>query len=303
MYGSQMGRINKGSKAIKRIIIINIIVFLIANIFVSYFRMNGGGEGFLPNLALSSDIVTILTKPWTLITSMFMHIDFMHILFNMLYLYWFGKILQESYGGQAVVSSFILGGLVGAIFYIMFYQLLMPSGIGGLAIGASGGVTSIMVASAAINPERRMNLFLIGPVKIKWVVLVLFILSSVINFHENTGGKVDHIGGAVFGLIFAMNLKRGKNIAGWFDRMMTSLAKFFHIKTTTTYGKDKSYGFRGAMDKRPKEFRERTAKNFKNNLDEKKEMDRLLDKISKKGGYKKLSKDEQERLKQLSQKY
>ena len=162
MFGSQMARMKQSKSALKRLIVINIIVFIIANIFISYFITSGEGlPSFFDNIALSSDVITVLKKPWTLITSMFMHEGFMHILFNMLFLWWFGKILQESYGGQSIVASYILGGLLGAVFYIAFYQFFMPGQIGALAIGASGGVTAVMVASAAINPNRQMNLLLI----------------------------------------------------------------------------------------------------------------------------------------------
>ena len=114
--------------------------------------------------------------------------------------------------------------------------------------------------------------------------MALFILSSVINFHENIGGKIGHFGGAAFGLLYAYNLKNGKNIAVWFDKLMSYLARVFNVKTTSSIG-GKSFAFRGAMDRRPKDIIESTQKNYTTKVEAKKEMDRLLDKINRKGSY------------------
>lgn len=302
LYGNPMYRMNSGSKILTRLIVINIIFFILSNIFISSSILSGGsGSSVLEFLGISSDIGSIATKPWTIITHMFTHFGVFHILSNMLILYWFGKILKETYGGQAVLSNYILGGLFGALFFVIFVPLLSLSS-NTIGIGASGAVLSIVATTGILFPDKRINMFLIGVVKLKWVVLALVIMSTLINFHENIGGKLAHLGGVVFGIMYAYNLKRGKNISKGFESLMTLFAEKLGIKTSSTTNKGKTNTFRGKQDRRPKEIREKIEQAVINKKSAKREMEGLLDKIKKKG-YKNISKDEKNRLKELSKYY
>lgn len=302
MYNNHTRRLYSSNKAIKRILIINIAFFLIANIIVSSLVGSGGDSStFLRETALSSDIWIALSKPWTFITSMFLHLDFMHILFNMLYFWWFAQILKDSHSSQSVISSYVLGALVGAVFYLIYGGLIDETHV---ALGASGGVTAIMVAAATINPNKTQNLLFIGPVKIKWIVLAIFILTTVLNIHENTGGKVDHMGGAAFGFVYAYYLKRGINISGWFDRFIERLSRLTRIPRNKTKIEKNAYntGFRGAIDRRDEVSKSLTIKNILTRKQKEKEVDKLLDKINR-VGYTNLSDKEKDRLKELSKDY
>lgn len=301
MYKNPSFIMKNRSKVITRLIIINVIIFILANIFMSASIVGGGdGSSFLENIALSSDLKSSLVKPWTYITSMFTHLDFFHILFNMLYLWWFGKILQEGYGGQSVLASYVLGGLLGSLFYVILFSSLLTPEESRLAMGASAGVSAIMVAAGVTFPNRYINLFLIGPIKLKWIVLALFILTNLIALHVNIGGKIAHIGGALFGLIYAMQLKRGKNIGKGFDNLMSFFAQKLNIRTSTTLNKGGTSTFRGKMDRRPISIRKEIEKARMSKNSAKKEMEKMLDIVSKKG-YENLSNPEKEKLKKLSE--
>lgn len=300
MYNNQVNRLTQSNRAINRILIINIVFFVIANILISSLIYSGGSDStFLNQTALNSNVWIALSKPWTFITSMFLHVNFMHILFNMIYFWWFAKILKESYSGQSVISAYVVGGLVGAIFYLIYGAFLSTEHI---ALGASGGVMSIMVAAATISPNRTQSLLFIGEVKIKWIVLFLFLLTTVFNIHENTGGKIDHLGGATFGFAYAYFLKRGINIGSWFDYIIQKLSKLLRIPSNKIIPQTVNTGFRGAIDRRDEQSRSVAINNVLTRKQREKEIDILLDKINR-VGYINLTEKEKNRLKELSKNY
>jgi membrane associated rhomboid family serine protease len=296
MNKNSVFKFNNSNQTLIRIIAINIIIFIISNMIISYLSLHGGDDKvLLKNLGISSFLSHDLYKPWTIITNMFTHFEFMHIFFNMLYLWWFGKILQETYSGKSILTAYFLGGISGGVFLILFDSYFSRFGLESIGIGASGAVMSIMFAAMTVNPDRNVPLLFIGNIKIKWIVFFLFLTSTLLDFHENTGGKLDHIGGSIFGFLYVFYLKRGVNIGSWFEKII-SLFSFNRNKVLV-----ENYGFRGMSDRRSNESIELTKRNFKNKIETEKEIDILLDKVSK-VGFKKLSDSEKERLTELSKK-
>jgi len=252
--------------------------------------------GFLNHLAVPANLEVLAKRPWTLITYMFLHVDFIHILFNLLWLYWFGTVFIQELGLKKLLSTYLLGGLTGGILYVVFYNVFpVFEGVreGSIALGASASVMSVVVATATFQPERRMQLVLIGPIKIVYIALFMFIFTSLVDFSVNTGGKIAHIGGALSGFLFAYYYKRGKDITKGFDRIMDSIATWFKPgkeKLKVTYK-------RSAGQKPPADdiqYKQEKAA-------EQKEIDQILDKISK-AGYDSLSSREKEMLFKMSNK-
>jgi len=295
----------KSNKGINKLILLNVIFFLFANIIVSSLRGSGSEVDFLSKFALSSNWFNVVMKPWTIITSMFLHIDILHILFNMLYLFVFGKILSSRLGSQSVVSVYIFGGIVGALFYVLFYSII-PGTSDHLALGASGGVMAVMAAATTLSPDKRLRLFLFGEIKLKWIFLVLFILTSVYNIDVNTGGKIDHMGGAFYGFLY-ITLIRTRNLylGRWFDRLCLSLSykipQKSSFKKTKTKGKYRSTGFRGSVDRRDVKSRTNAVDNFIEQDEIEEELDKLLARV-KKVGFENLSERDKQRLIELSKK-
>ena len=252
--------------------------------------------GFISYLAVPANLELLAHRPWTLITYMFLHVDFIHILFNLLWLYWFGTIFIQELGLKKLLSTYLIGGLAGGILYVIFYNLFnVFAGVreASIALGASASVMAVVVATATYQPERRMHLILIGPVKIVYIALVMFILTSMVDFSTNTGGKIAHIGGALTGFLFAHYYKKGKDITKGFDRTMDSIASWFKP------GKDRmrvTYK-RSGEQKPPADDLEYNQRK----VEEQKEIDKILDKISK-AGYDSLSSREKELLFKLSNK-
>jgi len=258
------------------------IVLYLANVYELF-------PSFLNYLAVPANLDVLARRPWTLISYMFLHVDFIHILFNLLWLYWFGTVFIQELGLKKLLSTYLLGGLAGGILYVISYNTFpVFEGVReqSIALGASASVMAVVVAAATYQPDRRMHLILIGPVKIVYIALVMFILTSMVDFSVNTGGKIAHIGGALTGFLFAYYYRRGKDITRGFDRMMDTIATWFkpRERLKVTYK-------RSAEQKSPADDLEYN----KQKAEEQKEIDRILDKISK-AGYDSLSSREKEML-------
>ncbi|MBA4321962.1 MAG: rhomboid family intramembrane serine protease [Odoribacter sp.] len=241
-------------------------------------------------LSVPSSLQDLLVKPWTTITYMFTHKELLHILVNLLWLYWFGKIFLEYLDQRKLVAVYLLGGISGALTYVLSYNIFPAfQGVVGESVpllGASASVMAIVVAIAAYVPDYTVYLFLLGRVKIKYIALGIFILTSVMDFSVNSGGKLAHIGGALFGYLYILNYRQGRDIGKGINRIMDFFVTLLKPakKLKVTY-------------KRPADDYE--FNKFK--ADHQKEINKILDKISK-GGYDSLTKTEKEILFRESQK-
>lgn len=203
-------RIMRGKNYTQKLILLNSVIFVVLNIILAA-ASPAMGESIIRNIGLPAHLTTSILKSWTYFTYMFIHQGFFHILFNMLWLYWMGRIVSDLYGSDRVLIMYIFGGLAGGVIFTMMGAIgfIPPTSF---LIGASGGVLAVMTGTAALLPDYQMRLILIGPVKLKYVVLVGFILSTVLDFTQNFGGKMAHVGGAAFGLIYGLQLKKGIEI-------------------------------------------------------------------------------------------
>jgi len=276
---------------LSRLIYLNIAVFiLITLVAIIGFLLNNANisDKTLNFFAVPSSLKILLLRPWTLITYMFLHKDIWHILFNMLWLYSFGRIFLEYLDQRKLVAVYLLGGISGALVYILSFNLFPAfSGIvaESIAIGASASVLAVVIAISAYVPDYTVQLFLFGRIKIKYMALAIFILTSIMDFSVNSGGKLAHIGGAFFGYFYTLNLKKGHDIGKGINTIIDLFVTIFkprkklkvtHKKVTTEY-----------------EYNKIKAQNQA-------QVDRILEKISK-GGYDSLTKEEKETLFKESQ--
>ena len=280
------------ANSLSRLIYINAIVFLVFLVFeiISFLFNNPDIEAAVLHLfAIPASLKTLLVRPWTLITYMFTHKDIWHILFNMLWLYWFGKIFLDYLDQRKLVAIYFLGGISGAIVYVLSFHIF-PAFTGmvhdSVAIGASASVMAIVISTAAYIPDYSINLFLLGRIRIKYIALAIFILTSFMDFSVNSGGKLAHMGGALFGFLYILNLRKGKDIAKGFNRIIDFLATLFKPR------------------KKMKVSYKRPVTDYEYNKiksDRQLKINQILDKISK-GGYDSLTKEEKEFLFSESQK-
>ena len=164
---------------LQRLLIVNVVLFIVIRLVNSLTQLYNTPlldfEFVSKWLAVPAAPLVLLTKPWTLITYMFYHWDFMHLLFNMLWLFWMGRIFQEYLGSKKLLNTYILGGISGGIMYILAYNVfpLFANSVGAAyALGASASVLAITVATATLLPDYAISLLFFGPVKLKWIALV-----------------------------------------------------------------------------------------------------------------------------------
>lgn len=277
-------RYKQGSVLLK-LIYINVAVFIIIRLLAVFLTLfNWDTLNFLSYVEVPSSLSVLLIRPWTLITYMFVHYEILHILFNMLWLYWFGVIFLQYFGEKQMGGLYILGGLAGAVFYIISYNVFPYfSGHQGMMCGASASVIAIVVATAMRVPDYKVNLLFLGAISLKYIAIVTILIDLLSVTSGNGGGHIAHLGGACLGVLFMYRWKNGKDITRPVNRIIDYLATVFKpgIKIKIKHKKNR----RPETDM---EYRER--KNRENN-----EIDAILDKI-KKSGYNALSSDEKKRL-------
>ena len=283
--------LHKGT-SLTRLIYLNIAVFIVISVvsIIAFLLDNPAiSVKAIDLMSVPASLRALLAKPWTIVTYMFTHKDIWHILFNMLWLYWFGRIFLEYLDQRKLVAVYLLGGISGAIVYVLSFNIFpVFTGIiaESVAIGASASVMAIVIAIAAYVPNYTIHMLLLGRIRIIYVALVIFILTSAVDFSVNSGGKLAHIGGALFGYLYTLNIKKGRDIGIGLNRIIDFFATLFkpRKKLKVTYKKPASdYDYN-------KIKAEHQAK-----------INQILDKISK-GGYDSLTKEEKDTLFKESQK-
>jgi membrane associated rhomboid family serine protease len=273
-----------------RLIFINAVIFVAIGLIFVVLRLFTPGtsldalranftDNFLNYLMVPSIPGEMLARPWTVITYMFTHFNFLHILFNMLMLFWFGRIFMQYLTGRQLLSTYILGGLAGAVFYILFVNGFpgLREHLGSSMLGASASIMAIVIAISFYVPDYTLYLLLIGPVRLKYIALAFIILDVLMIASYNAGGHIAHLGGAVYGYWFITRFRNGRDIGSWLNTLIDKIAGLFKSrpKLNVTYRKNT----RRATDEEYNQSR----------VAQQKEIDRILDKIAH-GGYESLTK-------------
>lgn len=272
------------SEGLFRLMFLNIGVFLLISVTKLIFFLAGSGSDLLSRIvsqvALHADFGWLVTHPWSLITYMFVHVNFLHILMNMLILFWSGKLFCEYLTSSRIVAVYVLGGIAGGLFYMISYNtfpVFSDSVSLSSLIGASAGVLAVLVAIATLIPNYQMHLLLFGPVKLKYIALVFTLIYLISIPDGNSGGNISHIGGIVFGFAYTRLLQKGFNMGGWLEKLLGAITGMFkpasRIKVV-----HKSDRMRRATGTPHQEV-----------------IDTILDKISR-SGYSSLTKEEREIL-------
>jgi membrane associated rhomboid family serine protease len=287
-----------------RLIMINVAIFLVINIVkVFYVLMAGEGElasnggrfqHLLQYIMIPSSPMLMLRQFWSVITHMFAHERILHILFNMLWLYWFGTIFKEFIGESKILPTYILGGLMGAVFFVIAYNVFPAfSGTTGYAIGASAAVTAIVVATATMVPNYSLNLMFIGTVQLKWIALVVVVLDFISIPNGNAGGQIAHLGGAFYGFIYTVQYKKGNDFTRPFYSIWDTVTQFFDFSKKSKSGVNRKSKVKMAYRNEEK-IKTSAASSTKTNIpdkDKQEKIDEILDKIGR-SGYPSLSEEE-----------
>ena len=289
---------SRPNNAVVQIILINVIVFVLARISKVFFDISNGTEAFyflFRKLQLPADVGSFLLQPWSIVTYFFTHFDFFHVLFNMLFLFWFGRIIQEFLNSKRVISLYVLGGLAGGLLYMLIYNFIpfyADRIAGSTMLGASAGVFAIVVGAAVFMPNYTFFLLFIGPVKIKYIALFYVFMSFIQSTGANAGGEIAHLGGAFMGWLYISQLNKGTDLGSWVIAFTEFVKSMFKpqpkIKVTHRSG-----------NRRPGKTSTQRASTTAQTPQS--EIDEILDKISEKG-YESLSKEEKQKLFNASKK-
>jgi len=288
MFEEFKNAFSKSNNAHIQLILINVVVFVaLAILYVG--TAIGGADGVFSavyrHFSLPPVLNEFMYRPHTLITYAFSHSlkDIWHILFNMISLYWFGRLFIEYLGNDRLIAVYILGALAGGLLYLGLFNSVpffeQRAGIG--MVGASAAIYAIMVACATLIPDYTFFLMFFGPVRIKYIALFFILLSFLGTVSANAGGNLAHLGGAALGYVYIRQLQSGRNLGAWVTAVLSWIKKLFSRSKAPkwTYHKNESPVSRGAG------FVEVSQE----------EIDAILDKISERG-YESLSKDEKEKL-------
>lgn len=269
------------------LILINVTVFIILNLSwfiqrVSSFHINDFMVNYV--FTMNSKWEIAFSRPWTIITAYFSHEDLGHIFWNMIGLYYFGRIIDEMLGHKRVLSIYLIGGLVAQLSVLLLYNTIPYfADKHAPGLGASGAVYAMSVAAATLVPNYQFNLIFLGPVRIKYIVLVYVFISFIGTAGANAGGNIAHMGGAVYGFIFIRLLQNGTDMG----RPLVRLSEWFRALFKKRSRMKISYRNSGSTPG--------------NTIPDQKEIDEILDKISR-SGYESLTKEEKQKLFKASQK-
>ena len=298
MFGEFRNAFDRQNNSHVQLIIINVVIFLVMVVLYVLFTVTKFDIAwtFIEKVfMLPPKFADFVTRPWTLVTYAFAH-DWRgvwHIIWNMLALYWFGKLFIEYLGNDKLIAIYVLGALAGGIVYLLMFNLIPfykeISGFSGM-VGASAAVYAVMMAIVTLIPDYTFFLLFLGPVKIKYIAL-FFVVGSLIGVvGANNGGNLAHLGGLLMGFIYTKQLQAGVNWGGWITSTVDWFGGLFKSspKVKVTYRKSE-----------PQQRQPGKKQSFNKATQE--EIDAILDKISDKG-YESLTKEEKEKLFNASKK-
>lgn len=268
----------KSSGIVQQLIYINIAVFVLMLLLNSFSGLYQGRNIFIMEwFSLSSSFDVFITRPWSIVTFGFLHGGFLHILFNCLWLYFFGRLFLDYFTPKQLLNFYLLGTVFGGIAFMLSYNYFpVFKGSQVPIVGASAGVSAIVIGLATYIPNYQVNLRFIGYVKV-WHIAAFFIIMDLVSLAgSNGGGHFAHLGGALFGFLYVRQASNKKS--GVFEGLSNLFKRKQKPLRTVHRSKNKAA----------------TSSNSVKS-DTQQRIDEILDKISK-SGYDALSKEEKEFL-------
>ena len=266
-----------------KIIVINTLIFLIVYLGSFFFKLSP--STLVSWFVLPTSFLEIVFQPWSFVTYAFLHAGFWHLFWNMYLLYWFGLYVLNLFTSKRFLTIYLLGAINGGLFYVLAYNLFpVFNNISSNLMGASAAVLAIVIFIATYTPDAMVRIFTF---RIKlWQIGLVMVLLDLFQLPSsgNAGGLIAHMGGAIFGYVYAIQLKKGNDIGIWFENFMDLLVNLF---------KSNKYKHFKQVHKTKQSAPKNTKRNPTTNHQIK--IDRILDKIGK-SGYDSLTKAEKDFL-------
>ena len=195
----------------EKLIAVNVFVFIINGLFT--FLMGMPSNSLIQWFELPKDFVDFISQPWSLVTYSFFHGGIWHLFWNMIMLYFTGRILLNLFSPKKFISIYFLGVILGGLVFLLSYNVF-PAFLSTNAalIGASAGVTAVLIFVCAYIPNQEVRLFMFN-IKL-WYIGAFFVIVDLIQIPSggNAGGQLAHLGGAFLGYVYARQLLKGRDI-------------------------------------------------------------------------------------------
>lgn len=273
---------------LEKLIGLNLLFFVLTFAFQTMgFFFESQNNYFVEWLIFPSDPFEFILQPWSIVTYAFLHNGFLHILFNLIVLYFSGRIFLEFYAPQKMINFYVLGAIFGALIFMLSYNLFPVFNTLGSSklLGASAAVMAILVGISTKVPNYGIRLFLFGNVKL-WHIAVVFVVLDFIRIpFGNPGGHLAHLGGAFIGYYYAKQLDKGNDLGSFVASTMDYFQSFF----------DSSVRSKRNMKTVHKSAKKKASSANVSKTEKQKRVDQILDKISK-SGYESLTKEEKDFL-------
>lgn len=250
---------------------VSVLMLLLEVLLPSFYRV------VFPWVVLSGDISLALIKPWTLLTYSFVHAGVIHLLFNLIVLFFVGQLFNTYFTGKQFLTLYLLGAILGGVFFLVGSQFIVA---GSVLVGASAAVIAPLIGLAVYSPTMQVRLALIGNVKLWHIAAFIVVLDIIQLSTSNVGGHLAHLGGAVMGVVFVKLLQAGFDLSTIFDKVVNVFKRSKGTKFKKVYVNKE----RAKQDV----FRD-------DEKDKQRKIDLILDKISK-SGYESLTKEEKDFL-------
>ena len=267
----------KTGTIIEKLIYLNIAIFLLTLLITVFQGLYKGEQNFLVEwFSLDNNLDAFLTKPWSIISYGFLHADFIHLIFNMITLYFIGNLFIQYFTEKQALTFYILGTLFGGFLYVISQNYFpLFEGINTTLVGASAGISAIFIGIATYMPHYQIKIRFIGFIKF-WHLAAIWLAFDVVGLiGTNAGGSFSHLGGSLFGYLYVQQASNKKT------NISTIFSSFFKRKEKPLKTVHKSA--------------KRKQKTVKNSNQNQEKIDVILDKISK-SGYDTLTKTEKEFL-------
>ena len=270
----------KSFNVIEQIIVLNVGVFILSALFGAL----KGDVWLIRYLELPRDVFDLIYQPWSILTYGFVHYDFFHLLFNMLVLYYIARILFNLFQKRLILNIYLLGIIFGGMAYLLVYNLFDDSYLKsvGVLVGASAGVRALLIFLCVYLPDNEVRILSFN-IKLLYIALVMIGFDFLGLVGANQGGNIAHLGGALLGYLYAVQFKNGKDLGSGFNKFVSGIVSVFKTKSPLK-----------TVHKRASKSSVTKSAEF-SELNKQKQIDLILDKISK-SGYESLTKEEKEFL-------
>ncbi|MCH9661110.1 MAG: rhomboid family intramembrane serine protease [Bacteroidetes bacterium] len=276
----------KTANVLVKLIAINAVIFIAVRLLS--FLLQIEPQNLVKWFVLPDGVSEFILQPWAFLTYGFLHFGFFHILFNMLWLYWFGRIVLNLFSERRLLTVYLLGAIMGGLLFVLSYNLFpVFENTRGYLLGASGAVMAVMVFMASYAPNTEVRIFTFT-IKIWHIVAVKIVMDLLqLTSGNNAGGMLAHLGGAIFGFVYARQLLKGNDIGLWFEKIMDGVANLFKTRKQKPFKKVHRNKATQSKSKRSPLKEDKSAHQQK--------VDAILDKIGK-SGYESLTKAEKDFL-------